>query len=225
MKHSPLLALPLCLMALPAPAYDLSEACDAAALHAAAAHGVPPQLMLAITRVETGRNRNGALQPWPWTVNQGGEGHWFDSPTEAADHVQSAIAAGQSNIDVGCFQLNLRWHGGRFVSLDLMFDPEKNADQAARFLVENHQRKGNWVDAVAAYHSATPEHAEAYVQKVEAVLTDLAAGDATATSVMAGSPAAVQENRFPLLRPGASGTMASLVPAGGTASPLFLAMR
>lgn len=208
-----------------ASAYSEGANCDSAALLAAERHGVPPQIMLAITRVETGRQEAGELRPWPWAVNQAGASHWFDNAAEAESFVQNAIDAGQANIDIGCFQLNLRWHGEQFSSLHDMFDPEENADYAARFLVENHTLKGNWVDAVAAYHSQTQVHAEAYIEKVENVLIGLNESEAGIPSgglaSAANSRRPERENNFPLLQPGRTRTLASLVPSVQAAVPLF----
>ncbi len=41
--------------------------------------GVPYDVLLAISKVETARDN----RPWPWTVNFGGDGKWFDSAAEA----------------------------------------------------------------------------------------------------------------------------------------------
>ena len=48
---------------------DLSEICDSAALQAAKVSGVPISVLKAISLTETGRKRDGAFRPWPWTVN------------------------------------------------------------------------------------------------------------------------------------------------------------
>lgn len=201
--------------------------CDAAALQAAETHGIPPQVMLAITRVETGRDHKGQLQPWPWAVNQAGQSHWFDSYAKALAFVQDAASAGQSNLDIGCFQLNLHWHGAAFPSLEVMFDPVQNADYAAQFLLQNHAATGNWVDAVARYHSMTPEHAKAYVERVERVLTLMAEGGSFADPAEALQEAAdtvtARDNRYPLLQPGAQAGLASIVPAAAALPPLFTA--
>lgn len=180
------------------------ETCDIAALRAAEVVGVPAQLMLAIARVETGRQIDGKVAPWPWTVNLEGQGHWFENAIDAASFVQSAINAGQSNLDIGCFQLNLRWHAKGFDNLDTMFDPVENAHYAAVYLKRLHAEKGNWVDAAAAYHSATPEHAKSYVEKLEAVLASL-------PSLVDAAPSQVS-NSFPLLQSGEPRGLASLVP-------------
>ncbi len=202
-------------------ALSLPVDCDSAALRAAKAYDIPPQVMLAITRVETGRRLEDQLQPWPWAVNHSGTSHWFDTPQEAEDFVHSAVARGENNLDIGCFQLNLRWHGEAFSSLKEMFDPDQNADYAAQFLMENHQRKGNWVDAVAAYHSETPQHAKTYIEKVETVLADLANADETHAPERL--PIAERTNSFPFLKPGGNGSFASLVPTGSSVRPFLLA--
>ncbi|MDP1576638.1 MAG: lytic transglycosylase domain-containing protein, partial [Cypionkella sp.] len=54
-----------------------TDVCDLAAQHAAQNSDVPLELLMAISRVETGRRADGEMQPWPWTINQGGQGHWF----------------------------------------------------------------------------------------------------------------------------------------------------
>lgn len=199
-------------------ALQTPDACDKAALAAAAAHGVPPQLMLAIARVETGRKIGDDIAPWPWTVNQAGIGHWFETPADAVDFVQQAIDAGQTNLDIGCFQLNLRWHAEGFSNLQTMFAPDANANYAAQFLDRLYAQKGNWVDAAAAYHSATPEHAQAYVEKVEAVLAALA-------PLPESLPVPVLANRFPLLQAGGAGAIGSLVPQVAGGQPLIAAER
>lgn len=195
---------------------DPARACDAAARRAAQATGVPLVLLRAITRVETGRG-SGA-DPWPWAMNEAGQGHWFDTAALAHDHVAGAIAEGRSNIDIGCFQLNHRWHGAGFTSLDQMFDPEANALYAARFLAELARETGDWRAAVAAFHSRTPDLAERYLTRFDAVLAGLGATDDPPATPAPVSP---RENRFPLLLAGVPAGAASLVPAGTGGRPLF----
>lgn len=219
MKH----ALALLAIALPLPALGVQTAavCDKVALQAAQIHNVPPQVMMAIARVESGRNLDGTVLPWPWAVNRAGTSHWFDTANEAYAFVQSEIDAGKSNIDIGCFQLNLRWHAENFTSLEEMFDPTANANYAAQYLQQNFARKGNWVDAVAAYHSNTPEHAETYIAKVEAVLTDLS--QETLPVQPDDSLPANKPNLFPLLKQGVASSMASLVPQTDSPMPFLIA--
>lgn len=190
--------------------------CDRAALHAADATGVPVDLLLAITRVETGRNRDGSLAPWPWTINADGQGAFYDSKADAVAAAEAHLTDGTGTFDIGCFQLNIRWHGEGFQTFDAMFDPEKNATYAARFLMSLYTQSGNWADAVAAYHSRTADLGQAYLAQVKAVLDEpQAAGPAPAEAP------APRENAFPLLQTGAQGSLGSLVPPLASGSPLI----
>lgn len=198
---------------------DPAFLCDQAAEQAAATSSVPLQVLLAITRVETGRHSDGALRPWPWSINLAGEGYWFTDATEAMAFANDQLATGRENFDVGCFQINLHWHGAQFASLEEAFDPDANAAYAATFLTELYESEGGWPEAVAAYHSRTPEKAADYLQKVEAILADL--GSASPTDAPIYAAAEPRENRFPLLQGGQTAGGASLVPRLNNATPLI----
>jgi hypothetical protein len=142
---------------------EIQQLCDRAAELAAAETGVPVTILRALTRAETGRTRDGAFGPWPWTVNNAGDGRWFDDLHGALRHAESRRSAGARNLDIGCFQINLRWHGHAFTSLREMFDPLENARYAATFLTGLHREFGTWDAAVAAYHSRTPRYAARYM--------------------------------------------------------------
>jgi soluble lytic murein transglycosylase-like protein len=66
---------------------------------------------------------------------------------------ETARRNGARLIDVGCMQINYRWHGDRFASVTEMFDPVHNIDYAARFLRELRAREGTWTLAVARYNA------------------------------------------------------------------------
>lgn len=153
--------------------HSASVACDEAALQASRDTGVPFDILRAITRTETGRDRQGSFVPWPWTVNFAGEGHWFGSRSEALNYLESHPNADEKSFDVGCFQLNFRWHGDNFLSLEEMFDPFSNADYAAKFLTELFSEFGSWSAAISAYHSRTPKHGRRYVGVVRRHYTKL----------------------------------------------------
>lgn len=208
-------------------AADPSASCDAAALVAARENNVPYGLLQAITRVETGRGD--PARPWPWTVNSGGQGYWFPTRSEATDFARTEIAAGRPGFDLGCFQMNLRWHGQRFSSLEDMIDPARNAQEAARFLAELYARHGNWTAAAAAYHSQNPERARSYLLRVaEAVDQTLGAQapmreqrDQWPPGAESPDPARPRLNRYPLLMAGAAGAAGSVVPMGQATRPLI----
>jgi hypothetical protein len=182
------------------------DLCEGAARRAARDTGVPLEVLQVIALAESGRSFGGDLRPWPWTVNFGGPGFWFDSSEEAQLAVAERQSLGVTNFDVGCFQINHRWHGDAFASVAAMLDPVQNALYAARFLQELHAETGSWEDAAAAYHSRTPELAEAYRARFLALREGVSGAEAEATRVT------FRENLFPLLRGGARGAMGSLVP-------------
>lgn len=157
------------------------EACRDQAAIAERAAGIPEGLLLAIGKRESGRfdPQTGGTLPWPWAVNREGEGHLFESRDEAVAYVVAARRAGSNSIDVGCFQINLKYHPLAFASLEEGFNPTANAAYAARFLTELHDREGSWETAVADYHSASPGLGAPYREAVFATwrgLPDVASG-------------------------------------------------
>lgn len=205
--------------------------CEAAAREVARESGVPLSVLRAISLTETGRAKNGAFRPWPWTVNMEGKGVWFPSRAEAQAYVDKHFARGARSFDVGCFQINYRWHGEAFASLDAMFDPLTNTRYAARFLTELHGEFGDWSRAAGAYHSRTPLYANRYRARFDRIRARL--GDEGATGetrlALAGpeaaddappvappvAMAAPRPNLFPLLQSGGGARgLGSLVPLG-----------
>ncbi len=167
---------------------EVAGLCDDAARNAARDSGVPLSILLAITRVETGRQGKDGLYPWPWTVNLDGKGHWFASEVEAWRFVYDAFRSGARDFDIGCFQINYRWHGARFTSIEAMFDPFGNARYAATFLRDLYRETGDWEGAVRAYHSRTPEKADLYAARFSEILAQIdAAEDWTATGLPANA--------------------------------------
>lgn len=171
-----LIAFVLALGLSGAEAANTAALCVGAGDAAAARHGVPRDVMRAVSLVETGRRREGRLLPWPWTVNMEGEGRWFSSRAEALDFVQKRQGQGARSFDIGCFQVNHLWHGDGFASVEAMFDPTLNADYAARFLLSLHEETGDWMRAAGHYHSRTPALADRYRLKIETTMARLGTG-------------------------------------------------
>ena len=147
---------------------DPAQLCRAAIARAETERGIPPRLLLAIGQVESGRRdpATGSKQPWPWTVNAEGRGSFYPDKAAAIAAVQALQARGVRSIDVGCLQVNLRHHPAAFAGLEEAFDPLANARYAAGFLTELQARRGDWMRAVAHYHSQTPAFAEPYRARV-----------------------------------------------------------
>ena len=132
---------------------------------------MPPQLLAAIARVESGRydTVSGRTSPWPWTINAEGRPGVFETKEQAINAVRALQAQGVRSIDVGCLQVNLMHHPAAFASLEQAFDPLINAQYAVRFLTQLRDQTGDWVAATARYHSATPELGGPYQRKVAAI--------------------------------------------------------
>ena len=146
-----------------APQGDMRGICIRAILEAQERYGIPDNILLGIGLQEAGTRRGGALTVWPWAVNAAGEGRLFEDRASAMDWVRERQAAGVRSIDVGCMQINLRWHPDAFQSLEEGFDPRIGADYAARFLLALRKQTGSWALAAGSYHSFTPEKRDIYL--------------------------------------------------------------
>lgn len=158
---------------LPGPPASPGSLCRAAVAAAERDAALPERLLGAIATVESGRRDpgSGRVQPWPWTINAEGIGHFYDSKAEAVAAARAMQARGVRSMDVGCLQVNLMYHADAFASLEQAFDPGANAAYAARFLRQLREATGNWTRATGGYHSMTPELGEDYQRKVAAVMS------------------------------------------------------
>ena len=144
-----------------------------------------------------------------------GKGVWFDDPDAARAYVFKHFKRGARSFDVGCFQINYKWHHSAFSSIDEMFDPVANATYAGRFLQDLYAEYGNWSDAAGAYHSRTPKHANRYKAIFEKHRrrapgeTVLAVANANAPARQNPKPPRI--NTYPLLQSGGT-RLGSLVP-------------
>lgn len=199
----------------------LPQLCVEAARVAAQRHGVPTAVMRAITLVETRRQVGGAARPWPWTLNIEGGGHWFETRAEALARALREIGRGRRSIDLGCFQLNWRWHGQNFASPDAMLEPRRAADYAARFLAGLYAETGDWMRAAGYYHSRRPAPAARYRDLVRRALARFEPADGPRRA------AAPEPSASPVppirIRPGAGDDgprpLVVLATAGGAETP------
>lgn len=161
------------LVAWPTLAHATSDLCLTAGSQAAQRHDIPITVMHALTLVETGRTRGGTFAPWPWTMNVAGKGEWFATRADALRHARAAYANGSRSFDLGCYQINHRWHGSEFASFDEMIDPAANADYAARYLRSHFAITKDWVAAAGRYHSRTPVYRDRYAARFAKILADV----------------------------------------------------
>ncbi len=218
-------------MPLPDATGDPAAICEFAAQEASRLEGVPLSVLTAISLNETGRKRGAAFRPWPWTVNMEGAGHWFDSRDEALAYAQKEYARGARSFDVGCFQINYKWHGEHFTSIEQMFDPLVNARYAAQFLRDLYAEQGTWEGAAGAYHSRNPEFAQGYAARFSRFrkgLLDEGGGeipvipDIVLAAYGGQGPVMPRVNNYPLLQSGGGATLGSLVPVGNGAGIMLI---
>ena len=128
---------------------------------------LPYKLLSAISITETGRKFNGEYIAWPWALNVSGRSFYFENKNKAKLFLKKKITENKKNIDIGCMQINYRYHKKSFKNLENFIDPFENITWAARHLKELHSRYKSWNVAISRYHSSNPERMKRYLQKVK----------------------------------------------------------
>lgn len=147
-----------------------ANACEPEILRAADRYGIPVGILYAVGLTETGKK--GTLQPNAMNIE--GKAVFPATRSEALATFRKARGEGKRLIDVGCMQINHRYHADAFGSVEEMFDPHRNVDYAARFLTWLKSRHDTWSMAVARYH-AGPNNDPAQKRYVCRVIANLAA--------------------------------------------------
>jgi hypothetical protein len=198
--RSALLLAALLIWATPAAAGPVDELCGVLAEQAERAQGIPRGLVHALALAESGRwlADERTTRPWPWTITAGADSFFLPSRSAALSKVHELLAEGRSNIDVGCMQVNLGYHGHEFASVAEALEPARNVAYAARFLKRLHEETQSWARATARYHSSDPSRGGAYRDKVFRLWDELLDGPlverrpvrlAGTPAVEAGAPA------------------------------------
>jgi soluble lytic murein transglycosylase-like protein len=161
------------LAALPAvatAAHAAGNICEREMRAASQKYDVPLGVLYAVGLTESGHKES--LQPN--AMNIAGTPYFAPSLDAALKRFADERTRGVTLIDVGCMQINHRYHGSHFASVAAMFEPHANVDYAARFLKQLRQREGSWTLAVARYH-AGPDNNPAQKQYVCMVITNMVA--------------------------------------------------
>ncbi len=156
------------------------NACEKELARAAAKYQIPLPILYAVGLTETGVK--GSMHPFTLYIE--GKDYLSKTLAEALARFKEANARGVKLIDIGCMQANFYWHRAEFKSLEDMFDPRENVDQAARFLKELKQRHGTWTMAVARYNAGPKNTAgqKRYVCRVMKNLVAVGVGAWTPTA-------------------------------------------
>ena len=94
-------------------------------------------------------------QPWPWTLNINGKGHYYDSIEDAVTAAQQALDSGARRLGVGLGQIEWSYHAGRFDNdIAMSLDPARNVSVVCDILEEgfNDSRVQTVRDLIAYYH-------------------------------------------------------------------------
>ncbi|MBN8828951.1 MAG: transglycosylase SLT domain-containing protein [Sphingobacteriia bacterium] len=139
------------------PSITLAESCKPYFKRASSDFGIPNGVLQTVSHIEARKH--------PWTINVKGKGYYFKTKEYAVDYVNKLIKAGYKNIDIGCMQVNFKYHGKNFTNLEEMFEPEINVTYAAKFLSTNYKEFKDWKKAVAAFHSKEERLGQVYLGK------------------------------------------------------------
>jgi hypothetical protein len=213
--------------------------CLEAIVRVEARGGLPRGLLQAIALAESGHRSSdtAAYAPWPWTVNNGGDGRYFDSKDEAIGWVEQLPQQKRRNVDLGCMQINLMHHPEAFDDLEEGLDPLTNVTYGARFLMALKDETGSWERAVERYHNAEPALGAAYRERVYASWGDQRTGGGPRTFLASTrlasadqdqrrlSPARALPRMYPLSRDGDDAMSALRPVARRPGAPVVLGPR
>lgn len=145
------------------------ELCQLAINEVEDTHQIKQNLLTTISSVESGRyiKSIGKRQAWPWTIHAQGKGYYYQTKQEAITAVKNLQQQGINNIDVGCMQINLKYHGSAFNNLDEAFDPKKNVTYSAIFLQKLNKKNNNWQKTAMQYHSKNHTRGLSYKNRLE----------------------------------------------------------
>lgn len=142
--------------------------CELAALRVEATQKLPRALLASVALAESGRyiRATGKTHSWPWTINAEGRAYYLPNKQTAVRKARELLDQGIRSMDIGCMQVNLRYHPDAFASLEDAFDPLTNMGYAALFLSRLSNQAGSWPKAIGRYHSESPALNRPYFAKV-----------------------------------------------------------
>jgi len=124
-------------------------------------------LLLSIGKAEAIRKINNKYIIWPWTINHAGKSMFFDTKKQMTNYVLKNLKNNDFNIDVGCMQINIKWHKNNFKKITDMFEVNPNVSYVASFLQQLKNKHGSWNKAIKHYHSSDPKKNKPYLIKVK----------------------------------------------------------
>jgi len=139
-------------------------------------YSIPEILLYSVALQES--EKPGTGRPWPWTINVGGKGIYFDSRTELFKYAEKLIERGITNFDIGLMQVNWRWNGQHFRSLWAATEPYTNLRTGAMIIRKYYRESRSYEVAIGKYHApSNPENAKKYKELVRNKLALLVDGE------------------------------------------------
>ena len=125
---------------------------------------VPVNLLLQVAKVESGYGPH--KTPWPWAIQVQGKSYYFKTQSAANLYIKQLLSLGIENFDVGCFQVNWRWHKDKVRTPQELLNPIKNTLIASQYLGDLKTQHYSWLKAVAYYHSSNLQQGKNYAKLV-----------------------------------------------------------
>lgn len=129
--------------------FGATSDCPTLIAHTEVRRNIPRGLLMAIALTESGTGGN----PSPYAMNIAGRTHFARSGQEMANIISSNWSRGVRSIDVGCMQINLKYHGANFARLTDLLNSTTNVEYGASYLIKLATETGSWKDAVMSYHN------------------------------------------------------------------------
>jgi hypothetical protein len=142
--------------------------------------GLPGNLIRAIALEESRRlnAETNQVQPWPWTLHAENRALFFSSRREAESALRQLRYRGVTNIDVGAFQVNIRWNGHLTERPEDLLDPAVNIWAFSQVIRECQSRMKRVREVISCYHTGQPssERGRRYADRVITRWKDLENG-------------------------------------------------
>lgn len=129
--------------------FGASADCPTLISQAETRRNIPRGLLMAIAMTESGTNGS----PNPYAMNIAGRSYFASSGQDMANVISANWQRGVTSIDVGCMQINLKYHGMKFARLTDLLNSPTNVEYGAGYLITLATEAGSWKDAVMSYHN------------------------------------------------------------------------
>lgn len=124
-------------------------ACPSLIAQVEAQKNIPRGLLMAIAVTESAIDG----KPDPYAMNIAGRSYHARGIQDMANVIQANWTKGVKSIDVGCMQVNLKFHGHKFARMTDLLDSVTNVEYGASYLVSLATEAGSWKEAVMNYHN------------------------------------------------------------------------